>query len=670
MNWFQIKNAVTDTEELINWNKPDGLLDTFVRRIINHRENLQIIGSSKSGKTSIMNCICHRINNLGDNKKLLCVTVNFTGWHDRVNDENGYNLISASILNAINNVDELKPREYFKLNNNKKISVRNDIAGYINNISSNKSHRSTDLFKSLVLTLAEKGFSLVILIDDYESLYFDTFNGKKGSMFPLRKLIDNVEFPLDTFFRCCVSGPKTWLDYGNRTKSIDFDFLESADYLPVFNLEESKLFINYGRDAEKLKMGSINYNMIYELSGGSPHLIKRICDSIIENKKIEEDILKEKNYPYFVSRWNELSYEQQLVIKGEDPKNDKLVKRLVKLNLIGYKNSDESEFIPKGTLWNEFVKEQDLKDQPKRDYTEVDTYRKESQVSSKARTAIRTLHAIQTNLAFKFLDPVFDTSISLNYGYYTSELGNLCHSKESLGEFLQSVYILFFESTQRYEIIVTEPEGKKLLNTLEKELIEVEEEIERNKELNKELEDSVAVLKASISQQIKTNFNFINSKINEFHKGRNKRTIWKHPNRSKFMTSKKTVFDDFSKWLEKEKVLINGKKFPINLASLPNQFNRFPLQKNLPKVVRKLDVLRHYINGAHDVLSENFIVEMNPAEAWSTYTDTFNEPQDDDFYKIQIGILKELQMFLSELYNWAQEQEHAASSRIRIPPVL
>ena len=94
-----------------------------------------------------------------------------------------------------------------------------------------------------------------------------------------------------------------------------------------------------------------------------------------------------------------------------------------------------------------------------------------------------------------------------------------------------------------------------------------------------------------------------------------------------------------------------------NMAALPPQFNRFPDPDLCPDIFHYIDILRHKWAMAHDTRSNNFKKNrFTSAEAQEKYLGHRNIPKYIDLYKLQLGVMKDLNKILVSIFNWANEQ--------------
>ena len=104
-------------------------------------------------------------------------------------------------------------------------------------------------------------------------------------------------------------------------------------------------------------------------------------------------------------------------------------------------------------------------------------------------------------------------------------------------------------------------------------------------------------------------------------------------------------------------------KNPQNMAALPSAFNKFPDQHSCPDIFHRIDVLRHFFTEAHDIYSRNFKTRrFNSQQAQEHFLGHRNFPLPNEYYSMQLGILKELNKVLFEIKKWFDFQMNKSDS--------
>lgn len=614
-NWFNPSSEVKTPNELFGWNKPTGLLDGLVNIIVKGRSHVQILGERRAGKSSILNCLLHEIKKDLAKTKLIPVIVNFNRYMDTLDSGNGYNLFSACILNELGNIDELKPNNTIKISN-VTINRANDVGGYLNNLSNAKlsnKQKTKRFFKNLIFAIAEKGYSVLLLIDEYEAMFMGLFEGKNGSLYGVRDLVMG-ELPNERYFQCCITGTRRWSDYHSDIGSDDFNFINETKFIPGLDIQKTKELILHGFDQSNKEIKNGDINKIFKLSGGWPFYIKSICNNYILHGGIDVTYLLEKLHSHFHSLWQRLDYEQQTLLKGKTSSQSS-IDYLGNLNLLGTRKILFSNKIePKGKLWKEFVSSQEIiTKNTVENLNEYEENQRIAELKQVAQITNITVSDISDVLEGKELDVIFHLGLSPNYWKYAGRLFNPCYNKDTFSEFIVAIYILVFESTARHTITVNNknnfPTFEKIVNTIEYPKLDTH--------------------------------------------------IFKHWTEDVFIISYKCkIVDSLEAAIIKncKGFRPNMTKHPMNMAALPPQFNRFPVPDDCPDIFHRIDVLRHKWAEAHDTRSENFEVKrFTPAQAQEKYLRHRRKPENIDWYTMQLGVLKDLNKVLASIFNWANE---------------
>jgi len=619
-NWFDPSSEVKTPNELFGWNKPTGLLDGLVNIIVKGRSHVQILGERRAGKSSILNCLSHEISKDHSKTKLIPVIVNFNRYMDTLDSENGYNLFSACILNELENIDDLKPNNSIEISHII-INRANDVGGYLNNLSNAKllsKQKTKRFFKNLIFDIAEKGYSVLLLIDEYEAMFMGLFEGKNGSLYGVRDLVMG-ELPNERYFQCCITGTRRWSDYYNDIGSDDFNFINETQFIPGLDIQKTKELILHGFDQSNKEIKNGDINKIFKLSGGWPFYIKSICNNYILHGGIDETHLLEKLHSHFYSVWQRLNNEQQLLMKGE-PGSRGLIDYLERLNLLETRNKLFSNKIvpkgPKGQLWFNFIKTQEVVGPSIVDNSDIEENQRVAELNQVAEITNQTVSNLSDVLEGKELDVIFHLALSPSYYSYAGTLYKPCYEEKTFSDFITALYILLFESTARHTIHT--------MNT------------------NK--------------------FSALENVIKEIKYRKKGMHIFKHWTNDSFIFNH--ICDEYEVEPLKDEIKNNCKGFrptmsnnPYNMAALPPQFNRFPDPDSCPDIFHIIDILRHKWAKAHDTRSDNFKENrFTPAKAQDKYLGHRNIPKYIDWYKLQLGVMKDFNKELVSILNWANEQ--------------
>jgi hypothetical protein len=473
---FEISEEVKDPKQLIGWGANNGFLDNVLDKMFKLKQNPIIVAERATGKSSLLNCIQYKINEKNDNH--FGVLINFTDYIDDLNHDTGYNLITASIIDQLDKEKNIFRSNLYKriIRNNTlhlgdfRINKESNIGDYIEQFNKYRRQKSKTLFKDLIIFLAEQSYSIVLLIDEYERMYFDVFDGKPGSFYPVRNFITgSTTLPNGQRLRCCMTGNRQWSDYYNRTGSEDFNRCKTI-FLPSLTKDDTKSLIEYGLDKFDKHNSKLDYENIFDFSGGNPYTIKILFNELIQNpaSKIDDHLMDD----HFHVRWNKLEDEDIFVnmkkiligcVRGDLDQSQEdynTIKYMVNLQLI---EENEDRYIPKGLLWEKFLKNtinadvNDIIEENKMLSKSMETNESKDKDVENTKIKVKTqsdtfhdlIHDITKNLRSKGLDPIFDLNIAPEMFHIAGNLKNSCFNKDGLAEFIYGIYQIFWYSTSR-----------------------------------------------------------------------------------------------------------------------------------------------------------------------------------------------------------------------------
>jgi hypothetical protein len=477
---FEISEEVKDPKQLIGWGAKNGFLDNVLDKMFKLKQNPIIVAERATGKSSLLNCIQYKINEKNDNH--FGVLINFTDYIDDLNHDTGYNLITASIIDQLDKEKNIFRSNLYKriIRNNTlhlgdfTINKESNIGDYIEQFNKYRRQKSKTLFKDLIIFLAEQSYSIVLLIDEYERMYFDVFDGKPGSFYPVRNFITgSTTLPNGQRLRCCMTGNRQWSDYYNRTGSEDFNRCKTI-FLPSLTKDDTKSLIEYGLDKFDKHNSKLDYENIFDFSGGNPYTIKILFNELIQNpaSKIDDHLMDD----HFHVRWNKLEEKDIFVnmkkiligcVRGDldqSQEDTNTIKYMVNLQLI---EKNEDGYIPKGLLWEKFLKDTinaDVKDIIEENFNmlsksmetneseDKDRENTEIKVKTQSDTFHDLISDITTNLRRKRLDPIFDLQIAPEMFAIAGNLKNPCFNKDGFAEFIYGIYQILWYSTSRTQI--------------------------------------------------------------------------------------------------------------------------------------------------------------------------------------------------------------------------
>ncbi|MBC8307030.1 MAG: hypothetical protein H8E55_66135 [Pelagibacterales bacterium] len=614
-NFFRPSQEIKDSTQLYGLNQEDGFLYSIIDNILKTKTNIQFIGERKSGKSSLLNCIVNEIQN--SEKNIIPVIINFKDFDiDKVKG-NEFNVFSSCILNVLTKNKIITSSESFKIRNIN-IQYSQSIDGYLSQLINLKSNVIIQKrnFQNIIKKLAEKEISTIIFIDDYEYMYFTYFKGRKGSLYAIRNLVTKEELANNQTFQCCIIGKRRWSDYNEMIGSDDFNFIEEIEFIPALNFSDIDVMVTTESKKIDKFFSTHEKKQIFRLSGGNPYILKIICRSFINNGFIDESIIYDQLVDYFALIWRDLNLEMKKFLKEENILNTYGIREYLQhLNLINEEDSDGVKTLqPNGYLWNKFISTQQINNQSEDKNKNIN---KQLEVLQLANYTCELITFIANNLDGKDLDIIFDTTLSHQYLRHINEISKYCENKDLFKQFITAIYLILFESSQRFVISLRKDNGKT------KNVDEISDIIQ---------DPSNKLEKYKIRKHF-SGKHFICSTLNKDNR------------------------NELIKFFSSRDINIDITNTPINMSALPDEFNRYPNEKNCPDIFFIIDIMRHYYVDSHVTTSPNFETKRFSAmDAQKQYLNHKNEPEVEEWSIIQIGVLSDFNDSLKQIKDWALDQ--------------
>jgi hypothetical protein len=340
INGFIPTQEIVNPDELIGRNKKGRELDKFIKSLIQNKSNIQLIAERRTGKSSILNCSIAQIKANKNVGNFIPLLINFKKYPSVNNVNNGYLLICAKLVNSLNDLliwekcGFIKKKKVIKIQKNKEIFQLDSIEGYYNYFIT-KEWRGAKLLEDLVSFLAKNNKSVVLLIDEYESMFFNTFEGIVGSVHTIRDLTMK-QLSNEQIFRCAISGARSWDTYSQKIGSDDFNFIDDYMHLDPLTYEENIDLLKHcynnsnGVCKENLSQWESKTDEIFKMSGGNPYIIKIIGNSFASNGKIVLKEIAQRLNSHFCNTWQRLNESEKKVLLN---KNDN---RRIQNDVISY----------------------------------------------------------------------------------------------------------------------------------------------------------------------------------------------------------------------------------------------------------------------------------------------------------------------------------------------
>ncbi|MHB8854057.1 MAG: P-loop NTPase family protein [Ignavibacteriaceae bacterium] len=224
---FIPSQEVVNSKELFGRNKPDRELDSLLKSLLYKKCNPQVIGERRSGKSSLIKCAKSNLLKLEDAYNILSVIINFKNYYMIKGVSKGYKLLAAHFLFEMDMKNKFKTKQ-ISLGPKLIINYCDSIESYFHFLDS-KSFRGEKIFEKLIEFIASNNFSTILFIDEFESMFFSTFESSLGSVHPIRDLIMS-SLPNNSKFNCCITGTRTWDNYAQDVGSDDFNVTQKSTF--------------------------------------------------------------------------------------------------------------------------------------------------------------------------------------------------------------------------------------------------------------------------------------------------------------------------------------------------------------------------------------------------------------------------------------------------------
>ncbi|WKZ41840.1 MAG: hypothetical protein QY328_07285 [Anaerolineales bacterium] len=307
---------VTNPANLFGHNKPNGLLEQIKTYLI-LGTNLQIIGERRSGKTSLLKCCAHNLS--AKSKNLIPIYINYREYPLIKGVSNGYRLLLAHLYSH-SQIRMLLRHLIKNLNIDEKSSA--SIEYYYSMFANLPDQEITNYVNTFVNSVADSGYGIILLIDEYEHLMRNTFEGKEGAFFLLRDLSSkapshkNKSKPL-TYI---IAGALTWDKLCEMTGSPELNNtggifyiepLEYGDFKKMWEKCKSKTSTDI---IEVINKSPVDTKEAFELSGGWPFFGKVIGEHLSVGI-YNYDMIYDSLIQHFSVIWSRLSNTEKEILR-------------------------------------------------------------------------------------------------------------------------------------------------------------------------------------------------------------------------------------------------------------------------------------------------------------------------------------------------------------------
>lgn len=303
---FNPKNEITNADELYGREKEMEFLIGYAIR----RSCVQIIGSRRFGKTSLLKCIETYFNTLGGSD-IYPIYLDFTEVvSDVVGTGNVYRYLISLVISKISEDKNFDEPETFRGVEIQPSVYWEDTYDALRVISST---RLQEMLKEIIMFFSDLlGKTFLFLFDEYEYLFKYGFDQPTGFT-TLRNFSSKLnKYGKNPFF-FFIAGGMTWEKLCSITKSGELNVIDQIIRVtPIQKQEFEKMWIDelkaIPNPSQDLSEG---FNFAYESSGGVPFYGKAIGNYWVSNKvKPDFNILKS----HFNEILNSLEIEQRDIL--------------------------------------------------------------------------------------------------------------------------------------------------------------------------------------------------------------------------------------------------------------------------------------------------------------------------------------------------------------------
>ncbi|MCX7611168.1 MAG: hypothetical protein N2043_06240 [Ignavibacterium sp.] len=442
---FLPSSEVTNIKELFGRNKKGRELEEFITSVTVKKCNPQIIGERRSGKSSLIKCAKAFIDSNSEYENYIVIILNFKSFQSVKGISNGYKLLTSKLLQEL---ISKKIFDSFKIYQKLGIATNVTLENIYNELESLNKRGEFIFIKLIELTLSQ-GFNVILVIDEYESMFFSTFQGEIGSVHTIRDLVIQSS-NYETKFTCSITGARSWDYYASDVGSDDFNFIDDTIFIKKLYLEETTELFEYYYSfcsvelKNNLSDWEKNIEMIYKLSGGWPYILKIIGNEYSTSGEINIDRIKERTKSHFNNILQRLTAEQKKTLISKI--NSEYSNQLLKLGLL---EKIDGRIEINGEIFESFVNENLKNEEFTAGLTELTSINKRIEIQQLASDTTDLMTEINETLLAKNKEPIFNFKLSINFPLYCKNLSQFCENLENFKSFISSLYIIVFEATQK-----------------------------------------------------------------------------------------------------------------------------------------------------------------------------------------------------------------------------
>lgn len=445
---FNASAVVTNPEYLFGHNGAGALLEQLMLQM-QMGVNSQLLGEHRSGKTSVLRCCFAKL--LEQHPNLVPVYINFRQHYSVRGRSAALRFLLATIHATVIAQHPQFAQETIVRDISFSASPHAE-THYRTLEDVKESYRVDSLLEEYVLKiLPERELGLVLLLDEYEHMMLETFEGQTGAFFLIRDLAS--EPPAKSLPKPCtyvLAGAVPWNRMCAAIGSPELNNIAPVYYVsPIGYVDFVQMWEHCVREsAERARINITNsgldVNEIYELAGGWPFYAKVMGD-YLSTGVYQQPVIYESLIQHFNVIWSHLEPSERVLLKDVSLQNEVLGNGhdIIKRGLLEI-NSEGDPSI-RGKLWADYVIEQpEEKTEQTKSKVEILSIPKEK-LKVMIETVFSLIHDI--NEASRLINGNLVFLLSNQDWKNYRQLLRLSLNEDGFSQFALSMYNLLFERT-------------------------------------------------------------------------------------------------------------------------------------------------------------------------------------------------------------------------------
>lgn len=445
---FNASAVVTNPEYLFGHNTAGALLEQLMLQM-QMGVNSQLLGEHRSGKTSVLRCCFAKL--LAQHPNLVPVYINFRQHHSVRGRSAAFRFLLATIHATV--VAQHPQFAQETIVRDITLSASPHAETHYRTLEEVKeSYRVDSLLEEYVLKiLPARELGLVLLLDEYEHMMLETFEGQTGAFFLIRDLASEPAAKgLPKPCTYVLAGAVPWNRMCAAIGSPELNNIAPVYYVsPIGHVDFVQMWEHCVREsAERARINITNsgldVNEIYELAGGWPFYAKLMGD-YLSTGVYQQPVIYEALIQHFNVIWSHLEPAERVLLKDVSLQNEVLGNGhdIIKRGLLEINSQGDPSI--RGKLWADYVIEQPA-EQP-------DQTKSKAEILSIPKEKLKVL--IET--VFSLIHDINEASrlINGNLIFLPSnqdwknyrQLLRLSLNEEAFSQFALSMYNLLFERT-------------------------------------------------------------------------------------------------------------------------------------------------------------------------------------------------------------------------------